>query len=156
MVKVTVRRQIFYIVLTSDIHVFSYFQQRILGLKQERISKKAPKTEAVSQQKVVPPSDAATSRPRNPPTHNSSLNGPEDEGMEVDDNTTQVNDLSDDVQYSIVRKVNDNDHDSSSKNHGVKAPGSKIKRLKHLLDTADKKRQRLDDLKMSGSAGVER
>ena len=57
-----------------------------------------------------------------------------------------------DVQFSLMaakRSVKDKDSSASK-------PGTKMKRLKRMLETADKKRQRLDELKSAGSAGANR
>ena len=54
--------------------------------------------------------------------------------------------LSNDVEFSIISGGNNARNTSS-------APGSKMKRLKRLLDVADRKRQRLDDLKALGEHG---
>jgi hypothetical protein len=54
--------------------------------------------------------------------------------------------LSNDVEFSVISGGNYARNPSS-------APGSKMKRLKRLLDVADRKRKRLDDLKALGEHG---
>jgi hypothetical protein len=67
------------------------------------------------------------------------------------DSTYQIPlaEVSDDVEFSTVS--NGRPAPSSSA-----VPGSKMKRLKRMLDVADKKRRRLEELKASGDEGKKR
>ena len=58
-----------------------------------------------------------------------------------------------DVQFSLITAKKTAE---DIKNSSLSKPGTKMKRLKRMLETADKKRQRLDELKSAGSAGANR
>jgi hypothetical protein len=60
----------------------------------------------------------------------------------------------DDVQFSLVTKPDSDKHAAAGYTAKPTAPGSKMKRLQRMLDTAVKKRQRIDDLKSEGPAGA--
>ena len=55
-----------------------------------------------------------------------------------------------DVAFSGIRGLGDSNKKGSA---GSKAPGSKKQRLQRMLDEAEKKRRRLEDLKAQGEAG---
>ena len=154
-----------------------FFKQRILGLKAQRQPKRPPTAEGeeadTTQQRVRSnkkeggKKDAAMTREnkQQPPIQqqadvrssiigtSSSTTVSNSSSSSSSNSSSIIN--SDDVQYSLVVKPSSGNTASKGKPAAAAAPGSKMKRLQRMLDTAVKKRQRLDDLKSVGAEGAE-
>lgn len=141
-------------------------QRRILGLKSQRSTTKERDPNSHSEKSTAARKKARNEHVKRKPikTDDSS-----ETKMVVQDNFQQISDETSkssskhvdsvpiedfgDVQFSLITAKKNADE---SKNSSLSKPGTKMKRLKRMLETADKKRQRLDELKSAGSAGANR
>lgn len=139
-------------------------QRRILGLKSERSSTKerepshndkstAARKKARNdhvKRKPTKPDDFAETKMDIQENYSESVNG-DSRSNHSNIDSAPIEDFGD-VQFSLInaKKM------SEDKNSSLSKPGTKMKRLKRMLETADKKRQRLDELKSAGSAGANR
>ena len=140
-------------------------QSRILGLKTQRSSTKEREPTASVDKIAAARKKAKNDHVRRKSTKaeesaDSGMNEHEDSHNDADDVSMSGHSISSvpiedfgDVQFSLIgaKKASDD-----SKNSSISKPGTKMKRLKRMLETADKKRQRLDELKSAGSAGANR
>ena len=144
-------------------------KQRILGLKAQRQPTRPPTDTDTTQQRVRSNKKEGSKKnataakenkqqPQQQADVRSSIMGTTTNKDTSDSSSSSSVINSDDVQYSLVVKPTSGN--AAAKGLGGKpaaaaAPGSKMKRLQRMLDTAVKKRQRLDDLKSVGAEGAE-
>jgi Surfeit locus protein 6 len=143
-------------------------QSRILGLKSMRTSTKERDPNFAGEKSQTSRKKARNDHVKRKPSKPSDA---ADSEMDVQDNdnsfeaanesngsshhhveSTSIDDFGD-VQFSLISAKKAADE---SKISSLSKPGTKMKRLKRMLETADKKRQRLDELKSAGSAGANR
>eukprot|EP00596_Hydrurales_sp_CCMP1899_P007184 CAMPEP_0119048516 /NCGR_PEP_ID=MMETSP1177-20130426/59340_1 /TAXON_ID=2985 /ORGANISM="Ochromonas sp, Strain CCMP1899" /LENGTH=376 /DNA_ID=CAMNT_0007024511 /DNA_START=67 /DNA_END=1197 /DNA_ORIENTATION=+ len=132
-------------------------QRRILGLKSQRSSVKEGREDSKVQKTINDRKKAKNDHVKRKP----SKPEPEqdDESYDQDDassSSAMDRDIEDtgDVQFSLVHvKKSDTEKEKDS---SFAKPGTKMKRLKRMLETADKKRQRLEELRSAGSSGAVR
>jgi Surfeit locus protein 6 len=141
-------------------------QRRILGLKSQRSTTKERDPTSNSEKSTAARKKARNEHVKRKPSR---ADDSSESKMVVDDTFQQISDengrsssnhvdsvpIEDfgDVQFSLITAKKSADE---SKNSSLSKPGTKMKRLKRMLETADKKRQRLDELKSAGSAGANR
>ena len=139
-------------------------QSRILGLKTQRSSTKEREPNANADKITAARKKVKNDHVKRKPAKSDDLS---DSRMDELDSHNDADDVSmsghsissapledfGDVQFSLIaaKKVADD-----NKNSSFSKPGTKMKRLKRMLETADKKRQRLDELKSAGSVGANR
>lgn len=140
-------------------------QRRILGLKTERSSTKEREPTSHNDKSTAARKKARNDHVKRKPTKSDDFT---ETKMDIQENFSEsvsgdvrsnhsnidsapIEDFGD-VQFSLITAKKA----SEDKNSSLSKPGTKMKRLKRMLETADKKRQRLDELKSAGSAGANR
>lgn len=140
-------------------------QRRILGLKTERSSTKEREPISHNDKSTAARKKARNDHVKRKPTKSDDFT---ETKMDIQENFSEsvggdirsshsnidsapIEDFGD-VQFSLITAKKA----SEDKNSSLSKPGTKMKRLKRMLETADKKRQRLDELKSAGSAGANR
>lgn len=144
-------------------------QKRILGLKSDRTSAKPFKmlraekaVRAKASAKSEPPGKkvAARNKESTPATgkRSRSESNSRDNAAGVHNEKSSAldgNPSSTDVQFSNLLMIS-KEESGSGNQHKVPAPGSKMQRLKRLLDESEKKRTRLESLSREGEIGLKK